>query len=119
MKDPCLIYKNFKVKRLKAGKLIDGRYSSNKYHNYISSKKWKQKSYSMRKKYPFCYVCKTRDNLRVHHITYKNLKKEKEWDLIVLCSYCHNEVHNLILNEKEVKLKTAHKVYKKLKSLEI
>jgi len=87
------------------------------YINYINSKAWRVR----REQLPqySCFVCGTKNNLTTHHNTYKRLGREKNRDLVRLCWPCHQESHELALNEQGVNLKNAHKILKKLKLLEI
>ena len=96
---------NKKIKRIKR---------KTKYNKYILSKKWKKKTRKIKR---VCWVCGSEKNIGIHHITYKRLYNEKQSDLVPLCWECHNEVHNIVLNEK-VKLEEAHIVYKNLYYLE-
>lgn len=65
------------------------------YYKYLESKKWKRKSNYLIKKYNFCFICGSKKILQCHHKHYKNLFKEKNRDLAVLCKCCHNHYHNL------------------------
>ena len=81
------------------------------YRRYLKTKHWKE----FRSNYKFgkCYCCRE-DGCDLHHIRYNNLFNETDKDVVLLCHECHNNIHNLILNEKEFKLKNAHIYYKKL-----
>jgi hypothetical protein len=64
------------------------------YVAYLQSNAWKavrNRKLSEGKK---CKVCEVTNHLVVHHIHYHNLKNENMEDLVVLCEYCHNELHN-------------------------
>jgi len=42
---------------------------------------------------PQCRICNRKTWLNIHHKTYKNYGKEKKEDLMVLCKFCHGELH--------------------------
>lgn len=65
-----------------------------KYDKYITSKKWENR----RKKYyktheRKCSACGSTSNLNLHHHTYERMGKERDSDLVPLCSACHEMVH--------------------------
>lgn len=122
MLDPSKLYPSFKTVKLKKGNYYPNSKSfssKNKYLNYINSKKWRNKANLLKCRYKRCYVYKSTNNLHAHHKIYKNLGKEKSGDIIILCKNCHKDVHNLILNDKQTKLKNAHIIYKKLCELQL
>lgn len=72
------------------------------YNDFLNTLYWKYIRFSVLKKHKFqCLFCGTKDNLQVHHRTYKNHGLEhKEYiqdkDLIVVCEKCHNKIHGYI-----------------------
>jgi len=71
------------------------------YKAYISSLEWKNK----RKEYSwdvYCACCGDIQATDLHHKTYKNLKNEKDGDLVQLCKDCHYKIHK---KEKELRIK--------------
>lgn len=63
------------------------------YKEYLSSEHWKKfrkETYSKRK---MCQKCTSKKNLNIHHITYVNLWKETQEDVLVLCNECHFRGH--------------------------
>jgi len=64
------------------------------YSVYIQSVEWQVKSSLERTKNPNCSLCNRKGVLHVHHRTYVRLGEEKDGDLIVLCSDCHELFHN-------------------------
>ena len=72
------------------------------YKEYLKSKHWQRTRRKALKRYGYkCMICGRKDNLQVHHNSYKNLKHEKKNDLIVLCSYHHRLIHNKIQNNSQ------------------
>lgn len=61
------------------------------YQKYIRSKDWKDTRKEMLTIQPNCYKCGEQAT-DVHHISYKNLGKEKLDDLMSLCKRCHNRI---------------------------
>ncbi len=65
------------------------------YENYLASPEWKQKRDKIIQKNPFCQECKINFAEDVHHLTYKNLYNEKDYELIALCRSCHKKIHGI------------------------
>lgn len=89
------------------------------YDRYVRTGHWqriKRNYYKKHKK--ICYCC-GEDSYVLHHINYSRRGEEKDKDLVTLCENCHNEVHNLILNEDDIKLKNGHIVHKQLLELKL
>jgi hypothetical protein len=42
-----------------------------------------------------CRECGSTENLNVHHLTYKNFRREKEEELVTLCRKCHAKIHGI------------------------
>ena len=68
-----------------------------KYSEYLKSKEWKNKGeIILERDNHICALCGVslgKKNGNVHHITYKNIYKENNEDLISLCRNCHKEFH--------------------------
>lgn len=66
------------------------------YQNYLLSAAWRDKrEHVFKHKGKRCNICKSEDNIRVHHLTYDMLGKERLSDLVPLCKSCHDLVHKL------------------------
>lgn len=65
-----------------------------KYETYINSDAWKEKRKNIliRDNY-ICQICKTNKAVQVHHLTYKRLGNEQDFDLISVCLPCHELEH--------------------------
>lgn len=62
----------------------------------ISSKAWNTlKEQILERDGHRCVQCLNKENLQVHHLTYKRVGKEVLKDLVTLCKRCHDEVHRL------------------------
>lgn len=74
------------------------------YNEYLKSEHWKNTKTRFRKSKlkKHCAVCGTKNELNLHHKTYKRLHKENLNDLIFLCKSCHYDVHKF-LNENKNK----------------
>jgi hypothetical protein len=103
-------------KKKKKLKII--RYTKENYKKYLKTRNWKATRNRMIIANPRCFVCNNNAS-QIHHCCYTRIGKEKKKDLVSLCGSCHQEIHNLILNHKNIKLKDAHKIYKQLYSLQI
>ena len=63
------------------------------YKEYLNSEHWKKfrkETYSKRKR---CQKCSSKKKLNIHHITYVNIWKETQDDVLVLCNECHFRGH--------------------------
>ncbi len=65
-----------------------------KYHAYMKSPAWgrRKKEYYLRHKKE-CVICKSTRLVGLHHLTYKNLGREKDEDLVALCWMHHERYH--------------------------
>lgn len=64
------------------------------YKKYIKSKFWRnrrKKFYQTHKRE--CAACKSKKELNVHHLVYKNYGNEEDKDLVILCRVCHENYH--------------------------
>lgn len=84
-----------KVKEISGVDVIP-KYAKPNYESYIRSSAWQMLRDKMVYDYDGkCYMCGTKDNIRVHHITYLHLGDEHHSDLIPLCADCHKKLHEL------------------------
>lgn len=69
-----------------------------KYEAYLLTDKWKAiKEYIHKRDRNRCRRCKSKENLQVHHLTYKRVFEEDMGDLLLVCAYCHHRYfHNNI-----------------------
>lgn len=66
------------------------------YYEYMKSPAWYKRTESVRtRNRGLCEVCCLRYGAQVHHRTYENLGVEKDEDLIHLCGWCHEGIHDL------------------------
>ena len=64
------------------------------YEEYLQSVKWiKKRNEALRKSDYECSNCGNQLNLQVHHLNYNTLGNESQSDLLVLCSFCHSQIH--------------------------
>lgn len=66
----------------------------NDYSDYLHSDKWK----ALRKKVfercgGLCEGCRVLKPDQVHHLTYDNFGDEFLWELVAVCSLCHQRLH--------------------------
>lgn len=79
-------HKNKKIKKV--------RFVTPKYKDYIKSKSWRKRKNEYYKKHKKeCIVCKSKWRVGLHHISYKNLGREEDEDLVPLCWGCHADYH--------------------------
>lgn len=80
--------------------------ASRNYSEYLQSEHWRTKRKEIINKYGECYICGSKNELQVHHMTYNTLGYESEYDLICLCKDCHHKVHTICDEFKDVKYST-------------
>ncbi len=79
------------------------------YKSYIHSKRWKgRRTAYLIKMGRKCAVCSDKKNLHIHHLSYENLGKEKDSDLVILCELHHDKFHE----ENGVKRDSKQETYK-------
>lgn len=67
----------------------------NKYREYLISKKWASLKRAVHFFYEDeCFICRSRKDLHVHHKTYERLFHEDLDDLVLVCSDCHQKIHD-------------------------
>lgn len=64
------------------------------YKIYLESEKWiKKRNTALKLSNYECSRCKSKKNLEVHHLNYKNIGEESQNDLFVCCRSCHKYFH--------------------------
>ena len=95
-------------------------YNNITYNQYLKSSHWyklkirfRNSAYSK----GCCYICGNKNNLNIHHKTYRRIGNEKLNDLLELCQKCHEEVHLLekCSDARQFNLSNAHIRIKKQK----
>ena len=73
------------------------------YKEYLFSKEWQiKRKQKLKQVGNCCQSCDSKNDLQIHHKTYKRIYDEKFKDLIVLCSSCHKKSHKLSIEEKMI-----------------
>ena len=66
------------------------------YTKYMNSPEWQEKRKARLEYDDYeCQTCTSKNDLEVHHRTYKNFGNEGLTDLITLCKECHEAISNL------------------------
>ncbi len=66
-----------------------------RYKEYLDSEDWKKlKSKIIKRDGGVCQGCFESRPLDVHHLTYDRIGEELGTDLVSLCRYCHDKIHN-------------------------
>jgi len=75
------------------------------YDTFLKTNYWITISRYVRKLYPNCNRCQSKENLHVHHKTYINhgIEALHLEDLQVLCNSCHSKVHYELKIKKKLK----------------
>lgn len=92
-----------KRKKFKKGKNKQPKFQRPNYHEYIKSKRWYRRRRRIIRKRQVCEYCQSKNNLTVHHLTYKRLGRELEKDLVLLCWRCHEHQHEDKMAENHLK----------------
>lgn len=74
------------------------------YKAYLKTKHWKEKRIEVAEQQNYtCARCQGtfRNNFNIHHNSYKNLGKEKPFDLTFYCVKCHKILHKKRKSAKE------------------
>lgn len=66
------------------------------YESYLRSPHWLELRRTHLDNTAFCCACKSKSRLVLHHIYYSRLGSERTGDLIVLCSNCHQKLHDFL-----------------------
>lgn len=87
--------------------------SKERYRVYLQSDHWQEikRKYRSSRLPQDCHVCGTREDINLHHRTYKRRGKEYLRDLLPLCTKCHKLTHAYI-KSKKVGLWAAARVLK-------
>lgn len=71
------------------------------YENYLLSKEWQiKRKQKLKQVGNHCQSCGSKNDLQIHHKTYKRIYCERSKDLIVFCSGCHKKSHNISIENK-------------------
>lgn len=63
------------------------------YETYITSLAWaSRKRLYFERHFKKCRACKAK-SVHLHHLSYRNLGNEPDKDLIALCGFCHQKIH--------------------------
>lgn len=68
------------------------------YQSYLKSEEWKSIRSKIKKrtakKWNFCNICGSGNNLNIHHSSYKVIGQENPGNTVkMLCRECHNSLH--------------------------
>lgn len=67
------------------------------YNEYLKTEHWKKiRKRALKKAKYACRLCNSKENLNVHHRTYKRKGAEIPSDIIVLCESCHGKFHDKV-----------------------
>jgi hypothetical protein len=86
------------------------RLDGQSYDDYLSSPHWLQfKSRYFEKKARECDLCGD-PAVELHHITYRNLGRERLQDVVPLCRFCHEGTHD---HARTDRFEYAHRRYRR------
>ena len=72
------------------------------YSEYLKSDKWKiKRAKVLERDNNICKACETNKATQVHHLSYQFVFDEPLFDLIAICTLCHDKIHKL-KDEKNV-----------------
>jgi 5-methylcytosine-specific restriction endonuclease McrA len=91
--------KPVKKKRRKKQKVA--RVKVTDYPSYLKSKIWqKRRAKFWRQHRRECFACGAVGRIDIHHATYERIGRELDGDLVALCRWCHEEIHQLYKGKK-------------------
>ncbi|MEK7398333.1 MAG: helicase-related protein [Candidatus Poribacteria bacterium] len=67
-------------------------FSLNEYNQYLESEHWREFAKHILDENKQCGICENRAE-HVHHLHYRNIRKENAEDVVVLCVKCHCFIH--------------------------
>src|SRR5688572_14858895 len=70
------------------------------YREYLHSSQWAEKRASILNRDSYtCQYCNTAPAEQVHHLSYRNLGNESDFELIAVCIPCHEIIHQTTIDE--------------------
>lgn len=90
----------FKIRNNKQVKEKKKSERKKEYDSYLRSKEWRVfRELILMERGNYCEYCdEWFESLDIHHIHYKNFKKELREDVLVLCRCCHSKMHDRVKN---------------------
>jgi len=86
--------RKFRAKVRSVKKEKHQRFVTPKYKTYIKSRAWAKRKRQYYQNHPKrCVACRSKSRVGIHHLNYRNVWREKDEDLIVLCWACHAKYH--------------------------
>jgi len=81
------------------------------YEEYLDSDLWKRnKNTVLIALGRQCQICRSKEEIHVHHVSYERIGRELVDDLAVLCKSCHKIVHAIVLKyPSKYKAETCHR----------
>ena len=65
-----------------------------RYSEYLKSEKWREVRQKVIERDGYvCSVCGSKEDLCVHHLTYRHIYDETMEDLVTVCTNCHRDIH--------------------------
>ena len=65
-----------------------------KYYEYLESPQWKEKRRAVLQRDNYvCQACLHRRASQAHHLTYEHIYNEPLFELVAVCSTCHEKLH--------------------------
>lgn len=66
-----------------------------RYEEVLASPEWQERRRKvMERDHRLCQACRERPAVQVHHLTYKHLGQEPLFELVAVCTPCHERLHN-------------------------
>jgi hypothetical protein len=87
--------------------------SKKEYDKYLNTEHWRNLRLKIAEQRNYkCEKCKkiVRKSYHIHHLTYDNIGKEKDEDLMFLCEKCHNEIHNGKIEKRKIRKEQQEKI---------
>ncbi len=76
------------------------------YRKYMKSKVWAKRRIEFYSKFgKECAIC-GKKKTQLHHMTYQNLGREEDDDLVALCNHHHDQLHQTIKMKNDMRIET-------------
>jgi len=99
-----LFFRGIKLPELKTNKI--NKFKRPKYVDYIKSKSWNKRRIEYFKKFgKSCVICFIK-KVQLHHMSYINLGRELDEDLIALCIHHHKRLHEEVKTALDMRVGT-------------
>lgn len=77
------------------------------YQDYLNTRHWQELRQRYHLKGAVCGICKCPGAMHLHHKTYKRIGRELKQDVVLLCSVCHQFIHDRVAQKRSTVAQTT------------